>query len=97
VVAGLADICRDLGRRIGRGFVAHRAHRDDPADEPYYDRLANNQTGSAIHRCGPFDAVFAVMFVARIEREEDMLLGHFGQAHADDQSRTGRLLPPLRR
>jgi len=40
---------------------------------------------------------FALLYLVRIDREEAMMLAHFGQAYADYQQRTGRLLPPLRR
>jgi protein-S-isoprenylcysteine O-methyltransferase Ste14 len=44
-----------------------------------------------------FLLAFSVLYFARIDHEEAMMLERFGGAYADYQSRTNRLLPSLRR
>jgi protein-S-isoprenylcysteine O-methyltransferase Ste14 len=46
---------------------------------------------------GPaFLLAFSILYASRIEHEDDMVPGHFGQACADCKSRTRRLLPSFR-
>lgn len=46
---------------------------------------------------GPaFLLAFWMLYLTRIEREEQMMLDHFGPAYAEYQQRTNRLIPSLR-
>lgn len=44
-----------------------------------------------------FLLAFSLLYAARIDHEEAMMLAHFGGAYADYQARTHRLLPSFRR
>jgi protein-S-isoprenylcysteine O-methyltransferase Ste14 len=44
-----------------------------------------------------FLLAFSLLYFARIDHEEAMMLDHFGGAYADYRARTNRLLPSLRR
>jgi len=44
-----------------------------------------------------FLIAFSILYFARINHEEAMLLEHFGSAYADYKQKTNRLLPALRR
>jgi protein-S-isoprenylcysteine O-methyltransferase Ste14 len=47
---------------------------------------------------GPALLVFFLpLYLTRVPREEAMMLDHFGEAYRQYMSRTGRLIPPLRR
>jgi protein-S-isoprenylcysteine O-methyltransferase Ste14 len=98
---------RDLGRQFSPTLEVKEAHH--LVSEGIYSRIRHPMytavfliataqlllIGNAV--VGPaFLLAFSILYAARIEHEEDMMLEHFGQAYADYKARTKRLLPSIR-
>ena len=99
---------RDLGREFSPTLELKEAHRlvatgiYSRIRHPMYTALFLIATAQLLLIANAvvapaFLIAFAVLYATRIEREERMMLDHFGQAYADYQRRTHRLLPALRR
>lgn len=95
---------RDLGRQFSPALELKEAHH--LVADGIYRRIRHPMyaaifavaaaqlllIGNAI--VGPaFLLAFSILYASRIEREEAMMLDHFGQAYADYKARTNRLLP----
>lgn len=84
----------------GHGLVTHGVYRY--LRHPIYGMLLLWGAAQALLLqnwiAGPSALVFALAFyLARVRREEAMMLDHFGDSYRAYMERTGRLLPRLRR
>jgi protein-S-isoprenylcysteine O-methyltransferase Ste14 len=99
---------RDLGRQFSPTLELKEAHHlvshgiYSRIRHPMYTALFVIATaqllliGNAVV-APAFLLTFSLLYFARIDHEEAMMLEHFGGAYADYQARTNRLLPSLRR
>jgi protein-S-isoprenylcysteine O-methyltransferase Ste14 len=98
----------DLGRQFSPTLELKEAHR--LVSDGIYSRIRHPMytalfaiaaaqlllIGNAVV-APAFLLTFGLLYVARIDHEEAMMLAHFGGAYADYQARTNRLLPSFRR
>ena len=99
---------RDLGRQFSPTLELREAHT--LVSDGIYSRIRHPMytavfLNAAAQLClvgnyvvGPaFLIAFSILYFARINHEEAMMLEHFGSVYADYKQRTNRLLPAWRR